>query len=105
MAAPWRKNDLLDWVRSAGLEPPALYGLGFEHNNCGGRRVRGGIGHWRQLLEQLPARYREAEELEQELRSTLGKDVSILREQRGGERRNLTLRELRERCESAVRAR
>lgn len=95
----WSKDDLLAWARSAGVEPPALYSRGFGHNNCGGRCVKGGIKHWTLLLQQHPDRYKQAEDLENEVRTSWGKDVSILREQRKGEVRNLTLTELRRRNE------
>jgi hypothetical protein len=101
--SPYRtlvKADLLDWARAEGVQPPRLYDLGFDHNNCGGRCVRGGIRHWSHLLLTLPERYEEAEELENRMRANLGKDVSILREQRKGVVRNLTLTELRGRIES-----
>ncbi|MCX4598249.1 hypothetical protein OG819_54905 [Streptomyces sp. NBC_01549] len=31
------KEQLLDEARALGVAPPRLYGLGFGHNNCGGR--------------------------------------------------------------------
>ena len=95
----WAKQDMLSWARGLGVEPPAMYGRGFDHNNCAGRCVRGGIKHWTRLLEQFPERYRESEELENRLRHQWGKDVSILRETRKGIVRNLTLTQLRERIQ------
>ncbi len=96
------KQDMMDWARERGLQPPRLYALGFAHNNCGGGCVRSGQGQFRKLLEIMPDRYAVWEQQEQEIRDYLGKDVTILKETRNGERRNLTLRELRERNQADV---
>lgn len=93
------KEQMLDAARTAGLEPPRLYALGFAHNNCGSLCVRGGHKHWAHVLEVFPERYAEAECQEAELRAELG-DMAILRERTGGRSRPLTLTELRERQES-----
>jgi len=90
------KNDLLDWARQLGLSPPRLYGLGFEHNNCGSTCVRAGKRHWARVLNVLPDRYAAAEREENRLRAELG-DVAILTEQRGGQRHRLPLAALRQR--------
>ena len=52
------------------------------------------------LLNTLPERYREHEKKELEFQKFIGSDVTILGETRNGERRNLTLRELRKRAEA-----
>ena len=96
------KQQMIDWARSRGIEPPRLYELGFSHNNCGGGCVRAGQGQFRKLLELMPERYAVWEQKEQEIREYLGKDVSILRETKEGQRRQLTLKELRERQDSEV---
>lgn len=36
------RQQMLDRLRAAGIEPPALYALGFPHNNCGGFCVKAG---------------------------------------------------------------
>ncbi|MFI7645164.1 hypothetical protein ACIBTZ_03650 [Micromonospora sp. NPDC049460] len=90
------KDDLLDWARQLGLRPPRLYELGMPHNNCAGACVRAGKRHWARLLDVLPDQYATAEAAEQQLREHLG-DVSILTEQRHGQRHRLPLRNLRER--------
>lgn len=82
-----------------GIKPPRLYSLGLEHNNCGGGCVKAGHKHWKMLLEVFPERYSEWELNEQDVRDHLGKDVSILRDRRGGTTRTMTLREFRERIE------
>lgn len=46
------KPEMVEVVRSMGLEPPRLYKLGFAHNNCGG-----GMRAWYHLYQTLPERY------------------------------------------------
>lgn len=99
--APYRDKDF--WLAEAnrlGLKPPRLYELGWEHNNCGGRCIKGGQGQWAHLLKVFPERYAEVESQEEALRTKLGKDVAFLRDRRGGETKPLTLTVLRSRIEN-----
>lgn len=110
-SAPWRveapmadkpymtKDQMIDWLRSEGIEPPRLYAMGFPHNNCGGFCIKAGIDNFRLLLHTMPERYAYHERKEQELREYLGKDVAILRDRTGGVSKPLTLKALREREE------
>ena len=91
------KAQMIDWARDCGVDPPRLYALGFAHNNCGGGCVRSGQAQFRKLLEAMPERYDVWATKEQEIREFLGKDVSILRERKGGETKRLTLIDLRQR--------
>ena len=91
---PASKEELLEQARALGVEPPRLYGLGYEHNNCGGTCVRAGAAQWRRTLATFPERYAEAEAQEEALRAELG-DVAILTQTRGGVKRPLPLAELR----------
>jgi hypothetical protein len=91
------KPELLDTLRDVGIEPPRLYGMGFEHNNCGGFCIKAGQAQFERLLRVLPDRYAYHERREQELREYLDKDIAILRDRSGGTLRPLTLREFRER--------
>lgn len=93
------KPDLLATFRARGIEPPRLYGYGFPHANCGGACVRGGQAQWQLLLHTFPERYREWEAEEERTRRQLGKDVTILRDRRGGTTKPLTLRNFRQRIE------
>lgn len=95
------KDDLIEWARKEGLEPPRLYELGFAHNNCGGGCVRAGQGQFKHLLQVMPERFAMWEQKENELREHIGKDVSILREQVNNVRKSLPLTVLRERVESS----
>lgn len=94
------KHEVLADLRARGIEPPRLYSMQFAHANCGGGCVRAGQGQFAHLLEVMPDRYAWWESQEQELREHLGKDVSILRDRRGGTSTPLTLRAFRERHEA-----
>lgn len=93
------KEELLRSASKVGLRPPRLYELGFPHNNCGGFCVKAGQGHFKRLLEVLPERYRMHEEKEEELRAYLGRDVSILKDRRGGRTSPMSMREFRKRVQ------
>lgn len=88
------KAQLLDEARALGVEPPRLYAMGFEHNNCGGTCVRAGQKQWKRTLDVLPERFARAEAEEESLRALLG-DVSILRQRRKGVGYPLPLAQLR----------
>lgn len=100
----WDKCRMEREARALGLHIPRLYKLGFPHNNCGGRCVRAGISHWVHLLQTLPDKFAEWENDEWEtaahLRSRGIMPLSMLRDRRGGETKNLYLRDLRARVEA-----
>lgn len=99
--SPWKtKQEVFAWMRAEGLTPPRLYAMGAAHNNCGGFCVRAGSGHFAWLLKNMPERYRQHEDAEEEFRQRMGQDVSILRDRTGGQVKPMTLRQLRERIES-----
>lgn len=89
------KADMLKWFVDKGIKPPRLYDHGFSHANCGGGCVRGGHAQWRLLLETFPDRYAWWEREEQATREMLGKNVTILRDRRGGTSKPLSLRDFR----------
>lgn len=94
------KAAVLDLFRSRGIEPPRLYALGAKHANCGGACVRGGQAAWAHLLWWNRPRFLEWEAEEEETRTMLGKDVSVLKDRRGGGQGvPLPLRRFRERLE------
>lgn len=93
------KQQILDLFRERGIEPPRLYGFGFQHANCGGACVRGGQAQWSLLLRVNRTRYLEWEAEEEQSRAELGKDVSILRDRTGGTTHPLPLAVFRERIE------
>lgn len=85
------KNEMLDLLKQDGIEVPYLYKLGFSHNNCAGRCVKAGIGHYKLLLETDRFKYLELENYEQRIIEHIGKNVSIMK--RKG--KPFTLRDLR----------
>ena len=95
------KRIMIDMAKAAGIEPPRLYSLGFSHANCGGFCVRGGQGHFATLLRAFPDRYAEHEQKELDLRDYLETESTILTEVVAGEKRGLTLRDLRLRIEAS----
>lgn len=109
--SPWRcwfplaeppylsKADMLRFCRDSGIEPPRLYDMGFAHNNCGGACVKAGQAQWALLYKTMPDRFLWHEAQEQKLRQQLGKDVTILRDRRGGVTKPLSLARLRERVQ------
>jgi hypothetical protein len=90
------KSDMLNDLSAINIQIPRLYRLGFSHNNCSGFCVRAGQGHFINLLNKFPDRYRYAEEQEQALISQIGKDVSILKKTLKGKNTRYTLKQLRE---------
>lgn len=60
------------------IKLPIMYELGFSHANCGGKCVRGGMGHYRHLYKVWPDKYMEQEKMEKEMRAELG-NVTILK--------------------------
>lgn len=83
-----------------GVQPPLLTRQGFPHANCGGGCVKAGIKQFEHLLRVNPSEYAKWEWNEERMRHQLG-DVAMLTDRRGGGRRPLPLRELRERVEAA----
>lgn len=98
---PWvGKPQILEALSASGIALPKLYRLGFPHNNCGGFCIKAGQAHFKLLLRTMPERYAFHERCEQEIREYLGKDVAILTDRRGGNKRPMTLREFRKRVEA-----
>ncbi len=91
------KRQILETLEERGITPPALYRLGFPHNNCGGFCIKAGQAHFANLYRTMPDRYAFHEAKEEEIRAYLGKDVAILRDRRGGTSSPLTLKDFRER--------
>lgn len=98
----WSKDKFLQMARQRGIEPPRLYGLGFQHNNCGGACVRAGAAAWAHLLRVFPDRFAKAEANEELFRAKHG-NFTILKSRTRGETEPLTLRELREGIEAGTR--
>ena len=93
------KVDMIAWSESEGLKPPRMYEEGWPHANCRGGCVRAGQGHFKMLLEKRPEVFAEWEREEQAMREFLGRDVSILKDRRGGTTKPLPLSVLRQRVQ------
>jgi hypothetical protein len=61
-------NELLEMY---DIDKPRLYLLNFSHNNCAGRCIKGGQGHFVNLLEKDPQAFAELEEAEIVLNSLI----------------------------------
>lgn len=95
------KQEIARAVEAIGIEIPLMYRQGFEHNNCGQIGcVRAGISHFVHLYHVRPAVYAKSQRSEQGVRDYLGKNVSILRDRRGGRAKPLTLAALAARIEA-----
>lgn len=90
-----QKAEILFELEAAGIQQPELYTKGYSHNNCGGACVKAGQAQWAKLLRDYPERYAYHEQQEYEFRDFIEKDVSILRDRRGGETKPLTLEDFR----------
>lgn len=53
------------------IEKPILYKQGFTHNNCGGRCIKGGQGHWINLLKNNYQRFSQMRDFEEYLSKTI----------------------------------
>lgn len=94
------KADGMVQMIAAGIQPPWLTRMGFPHANCGGGCVKAGIKQFEKLRQISPETYANWEWNEEQMRQFLQKDVAILTDRRGGQRRPLALRELRERSDA-----
>lgn len=63
-------NEIIDYdnlFKLYEIEKPTLYKKGFTHNNCGGRCIKGGQGHWLNLLKQDYKRFCQMRDFEEYL--------------------------------------
>ena len=67
-------------MQATGIKRPAMYDMGFEHNNCAGGCVRQGARQWRHLLRVMPEVYADRERFEKTFYPyTFLKDISLER--------------------------
>lgn len=55
-------------LKKYGIRQPVLYDLGFSHNNCNGRCVKAGQGHYKNLKQKMPDVFRKIMEQEHHLK-------------------------------------
>lgn len=65
--AGWTKQDCHEYVKSAGIEIPVMYRLGFENNNCIGCVKATSPAYWNLTRKNFPDRYRQRAEQSREL--------------------------------------
>ena len=94
------KDEIAAWLGDRGIAQPRLYDEGAPHNNCAGFCVKAGFGQFAWLYRTRPELYAYHADRERMFRARVGKNVSILRDRRGGDVKPLTLDRLRERIEA-----
>lgn len=60
------KASCLALLKSAKIEIPEMYKLGFHNNNCIGC-VRGGAGYWNRIREYFPEQFKKMAEIERKI--------------------------------------
>lgn len=96
------KSDALAMISDAGIPMPSAYDTGMPHNNCLKYGcVKGGMAYWAKVLEVYPEAYARSEYREEAFRDRSGKDVSILKDRKGGTTKPLPLRKFRIQIEVA----
>src|SRR5690625_600832 len=53
-----------DILKGYNIRQPRMYDWGFSHNNCAGRCVKAGQGHYRNFKDKLPAQFQKIVEQE-----------------------------------------
>jgi len=53
-------------VKELGIEPPVMYKLGFNNNNCIGC-VKGGMGYWNKIRQHFPEQFNRMAKIEREV--------------------------------------
>lgn len=82
-----QKEDCYKILKTAGIELPAMYRLGYNHNNCK-MCVKGCTGFWNKVRVDFPDDFKQMAELEREM------NVAICKSYVGGRRQRVFLDEL-----------
>lgn len=96
----WSKCDMQREAKELNLPLSEAYTDGFPHDNCGGGCVKAGQAQFALLYQIRPAVYAEWERNEQDVIASIGKNVAILRDRRGGTTKPMPLAEFRKRIET-----
>lgn len=90
-------KDMLvsDLLKESGIKRPALYEMGFSHNNCGGFCVKAGLGQFKLLWEKLPIRYLWHENKQEQIMAKNPSLRPFLRKTIDGRIHYITLKEYR----------
>lgn len=68
-----KKQDCLALIKEAGIEIPAMYKLGYDHNNCIGCVKSGSPKYWNMIRRDFPEVFRKRAEQERKLKYRLCK--------------------------------
>jgi hypothetical protein len=82
-----------DWLNEVGIEPSSAYTRGLPHDNCGGICVQAGQNQFAEVYQHEPERYLYAAWQEMRLRQIVGIDATILKDERGGTAKPMSLYE------------
>ena len=96
---PQEKRDLLEVCeQELGIDPPLLYKLGYDFNNCGGGCCRSGIKAWTRTALFFPTIFAHRSAWEQAARAQGGarENRSFAARTRDGEKQALTLQQIQE---------
>jgi hypothetical protein len=86
-----------------GIKKPRLYGMGYEHNNCGGFCCKAGLVQFERLYRTNPERYAYHENEMHRAMDAIGPTAKpFLRKVWDGELQYLTLRDFREELEQGT---
>ena len=69
-------KDCLAIIEDAGIKLPAMYILGYKHNNCIGC-VKGGMGYWNKIRIDFPEVFDRMVFLEEKLSATVFNGMSL----------------------------
>jgi hypothetical protein len=69
------KADCLAMIERAGIALPAMYGLGYQNNNCIGC-VKGGPGYWNKIRGDFPEVFARMAKLERDIGHAVCKDTT-----------------------------
>jgi 3'-phosphoadenosine 5'-phosphosulfate sulfotransferase (PAPS reductase)/FAD synthetase len=91
------------YLAKYGIKKPRLYGLGYEHNNCGGFCCKAGAVQFERLYRTMPERYAYHEHEMERAMATIGETARpFLRKTFNGTLGYITLKEFREELESGT---
>jgi hypothetical protein len=96
---PYADNCTISaWAHRSGLTMPEAYTLGMEHNNCNGGCVAAGQTQFYLLWQYRHLVFAYWRDMEAAIRAQ-GVDATILKDERGGSARPMTLAEFEQRLE------
>ena len=87
------KEDCVKFLLKEKIDPPIVYKLGFQNNNCFKTGcVQGGIGYWQKMKRDFPDKFEAMARIEHDLTDAKKTPVTMLRDQTGKMKRPLFLK-------------